>query len=56
VLFAGPSQGFGAPDVARSTPTTLVVAVPKLNPGTYQVIVTNFDGQFARVPVTLTVQ
>ncbi|MFL5272071.1 MAG: IPT/TIG domain-containing protein, partial [Anaeromyxobacteraceae bacterium] len=57
VLFSGitaDSSGFGTND-ARSTPTTLVVGIPKLNPGTYQLIVTNFDGQFARAPGTLVI-
>ncbi|MFL5298937.1 MAG: hypothetical protein ACJ79R_01175, partial [Anaeromyxobacteraceae bacterium] len=64
VLFSGPTQGFGSIDLTdpRNAPTstTLVVtgtpAARNLNPGNYTLIVTNFDGQSARVPGTLVVQ
>jgi hypothetical protein len=41
--------------ITQKSPTQITVTVPKLNPGTYQVIVTNFDGQFAVAPGTFTV-
>jgi hypothetical protein len=48
-------SGFLGTVVAKS-PTELTVAIPKLNPGVfYQVIVTNFDGQFGLAPGTLSV-
>jgi hypothetical protein len=46
VLFSGPSSGIGTVDTKLSTTTTLFVGIPKLNPGTYTIIVTSFDGQF----------
>jgi hypothetical protein len=55
VLFSGPSPGIGPVVTATSTPTLLHVQNPKLNPGTYVLIVTNFDGQFTRVPGILIV-
>jgi hypothetical protein len=41
--------------VTAKSPTALTVGIPKLNPGSYQVIVTNFDGQFGVAPGFLTV-
>ena len=41
--------------VVAATATSLQVATPKLNPGTYQVIVANFDGQYSVAPRFLTV-
>jgi hypothetical protein len=55
VLFSGPASGFGTVDLTLSTTTTLSVGIPKLNPGTYTIIVTNFDGQFNTAPGQLTV-
>jgi hypothetical protein len=42
-------------DLARSNANTLTVGIPKLNPGSYQVTVTNFDGQFSTSPGLLVV-
>jgi hypothetical protein len=50
VLFSGPASGFGTLNAALSNPTTLSVGIPKLNPGTYTIIITNFDGQFKIAP------
>lgn len=36
--------------IASATATELVVVAPKNNPGTYQVVVTNTDGQFGVAP------
>jgi large repetitive protein len=54
VLFEGQHQGFGTID-ARSSATTLVIGIPTLDPGTYQINVTNFDGQNKLAPGTLTI-
>jgi hypothetical protein len=56
VLFSGPSTGIGLLDAAQSSATTLVVTVPKLNRGTYTLVVTNFDGQYAVLPSALFVE
>jgi hypothetical protein len=45
----------GVPAVITAKSATQIdVTIPKLNPGVYQVIVTNFDGQFAVSPGTFT--
>jgi hypothetical protein len=36
--------------ISSASPTQLVVVAPKNNPGTYQVVVTNTDGQFGVAP------
>ena len=40
----------GAASILSKTPTQIVITAPKLNPGTYQVVVVNFDGQHAVAP------
>ena len=36
--------------ISSASPTQLVVVAPKVNPGTYRVVVTNTDGQFGVAP------
>jgi hypothetical protein len=47
-LRAGLQVSFGGTfaTITSKTPTQIVVAIPKLNPGTYPIIVINFDSQF----------
>jgi large repetitive protein len=45
----------GVASPSSANPAELVVGIPKLNPGSYQVIVTNFDGQFDVAPGILTI-
>lgn len=42
--------------ITQRSATQLVVIVPKMNPGTYQVVVANFDDQFALAPVPFVMQ
>jgi hypothetical protein len=59
VLFTGISVDDGGTTGGvdgRSSPTTVVAAIPKLNAGTYRITVSNFDGQTAQVPGTLTIR
>ncbi|MBI5066834.1 MAG: IPT/TIG domain-containing protein [Deltaproteobacteria bacterium] len=53
---AGLQVSFGGTiaTITSKTATEIVVAIPKVNPGVYQVFVTNFDGQFVVVPGTFT--
>jgi hypothetical protein len=41
--------------IVQKSATQITVTVPKLNAGVYQVVVTNFDGQFAVSPGAFTV-
>lgn len=41
--------------ITARSPTQITVTVPKLNPGVYEVIITNFDGQFTVAPGSFTV-
>jgi len=47
VSFSGNT---GSIVTATATATSLQALIPKLNPGVYQVIATNFDGQFSVAP------
>jgi IPT/TIG domain len=49
------SLGGNLGTITQKSPTQITVTVPKLNPGIYQVIVTNFDSQYSIAPGTFTV-
>jgi hypothetical protein len=55
-LRAGLQVSFGGTfaTIISKTATQIVVAIPKLNPGTYPVIVINFDSQFGIAPGVFT--
>jgi hypothetical protein len=54
---AGLQVSFGGTlaTITQKSPTQITVTVPKLNPGSFQVIVVNFDGQYAVAAGTFTV-
>ena len=54
----GVSVSFGGAHalITSRSSTQLVVVVPKMNPGTYQVAVANFDDQFGLSPVPFVMQ
>jgi hypothetical protein len=43
----------GIAAIVSRSPTQIVVTAPKNNPGTYQVVVVNFDGQYGIAPGTV---
>jgi hypothetical protein len=43
----------GIAAIVSRSPTQIVVTAPKNNPGTYQVVVVNFDGQYGVAPGTV---
>ncbi|HEY6100766.1 MAG TPA: IPT/TIG domain-containing protein [Anaeromyxobacter sp.] len=54
---AGLQVSFGGTlaTLTQRSPTQITVTVPKLNPGAYPVVVTNFDGQYSVAPGAFTV-